>query len=214
MRTWTATIAAFALLATGCADTPERDLGDEDAIEAPDRAPPMTTTPRADHPVHTADFEGMNDAHVTGVVRLYEMRIAGGQAVSPEEGRPAGPIGFRLEVLLDGLEPGEHDWHIHGGPCGEAAGVVVAMTDLGDMAGISTPLNVRAQDAPARGGAMVRSLSLPDLDEGAYSLRVHASSGESGPGPVVACADLSGGDGAGGTDATGGADGTEEGSAP
>jgi hypothetical protein len=195
-RAATLAVAIIALLMTGCGEGTEEQIEDADAIEAPERDAPRTAMPRADDPASTARFEAGGDGHVTGVARLYEPAMAVGPGAdepgTPEEGGAMGPAGFRIEVVLDGLESGEHAWHIHDGRCGESAGIAVAMTDLGDMAGISTPLTVRAEDAPARGAAMVRTLSLEDLEAGQYSLRVHASHGEGGPGPVVACADLPG----------------------
>lgn len=188
------TSAALALALAACGDAervePAAYRAAADAAARETSAPP----PRGSGPGRTAPFAAAAGDPVTGVVRIRDLELSfpGGapeESRSPEEGGAQGPAGFIVEVTLGGLPPGRYAWHLHDGPCGEQAGVVVAMTDLGDRQGISTPLEVDDEEQIARGAAMIRSLSLEQVETGRYSLRVHAPA-ESGVGPVVACADL------------------------
>ena len=188
---------ALAAGAVACGERTEDEIQDAEAVESPERPAPVPAIPPADDPVRTVRFEAV-DGHVTGLVRLYTAAEAGAGADTgaAEPASGAGPAsGFRLEVTLDGLTEGAHAWHIHEGSCDAQGPVVVAMTPMGEMEGIAAPLTVPAEGAPVRGAATVTGLTLQQLEESDYSLRVHEGSGTQ-PGPVAACADLSGDDNA------------------
>jgi Cu/Zn superoxide dismutase len=113
----------------------------------------------------------------------------GAATATPSEGR-----GFRLEVTLDGLQQGEHAWHIHSGPCGEEAPVAVAITSTGDQQGLGQPLNVTSEGSSVRSEVEVPAdeLTIEQLQSGQYSVHVHQNGGVD-HGPTVACADLGAG---------------------
>ena len=102
--------------------------------------------------------------------------------------------GFRLAVVLDGLSPGGHAWHIHAGPCGQQAPVVVPFTPTPDHKGIAHTLNA---DAAGTARALVTvppdQLTLEQVRQGEYSVHVHLNPGTD-HGPTVACANMRSGD--------------------
>jgi Cu/Zn superoxide dismutase len=195
-------------------------LDTEEAVEPAAETPGMAeaTEPAAPQPLITADFqipeEAESTVQITGTVEVYPTESDYGVpapptpapseadegeaedegATEPEttataEASPAGE-GFRLEVEIEGLSEGPHAWHIHDGPCGETAGIAVALTTTQDAEGITQPLNATA-GAPASGTVTVAAdrLTLDQLETGEYSLHVHAQGGTD-HGPTVACADL------------------------
>lgn len=127
-----------------------------------------------------ADFhapEGMVNTALHGQVEVLQPE--------PEmEGNPAP----HLKVELSGLEPGEHAWHIHDGPCGEPASVLIPLTSTADMEGVGEPL-VADESGHAIADLPVPPLSDLALGEGKYSLHVHESGGVD-HGATVACATL------------------------
>jgi Cu/Zn superoxide dismutase len=167
-----------------CAE--ERDAGDE--LELPDMDRPATVdTEPMDRPADsesailmTARFEPAEGAPsgrpITGSVNVIEATEAGGD--------------YHLVVNIEGLSPGEHAWHIHSGPCGEKAPVVVPFTPTAEGPGLAQALT------PGEGGVAEADvtvprdrLSLEQLKSGDYSLHVHEKGGVD-HGPTVACANL------------------------
>lgn len=217
MRNSLKLLSALAVAAGMAACTADDDVetfeAEETAVpeyEAP--APPEETMAS---PILTADFEAtdaeVGPDQVTGIARVYPLdrglteRPA--EPISPEGevdemGEPttepgletdvtATAEGFLLEVTLDGLNQGEHAWHIHSGPCGEQAPVAVAITQTADSEGIGEPIDVMSEGASARASVEVPGdqLSLEQLRSGEYSVNIHQSGGVD-HGPAVACADL------------------------
>lgn len=97
---------------------------------------------------------------------------------------------FLLHVRVNGLTEGGHAWHIHSGPCGQKAPVVVPFTPTASQQGLAQPLT------PGAGGAAEQTVSVPNsmlsaaqLRDGEYSVHVHVDPGAD-HGPTVACATL------------------------
>lgn len=198
-------------------DVEQDDMEIDETV--PPAAETPTATPEADRPVMTAEFvapDGADVGDVTGTVRIY----AGDDTGMGTPARPAPPTGgdepatttdrpgvatsdrattgaemsgegLRLTVEIEGLSQGEHAWHIHSGPCGEEAPVVVAITPTADMEGIGQPLTASREGENVRASVTVPGdeLTLDQLRSGEYSLHVHAQGGED-HGATVACADL------------------------
>jgi hypothetical protein len=151
-----------------------RDMdGEADAIDTPERPPPTSATATTAPPVATPAFEAMDTGHVTGLVRLYRDQDGGSS--------------FRMEIVLDGLSPGEYRWQIRRGGCDAAEPAVGAGEGPG---GLSGSLVSQRADA-ARAAATVTALTLEEARGGEYALHVSQPSGGD-----VACADLSGSDNA------------------
>ena len=171
-------------------------------------------------PVLTGQFQPPADApetnQVSGTVRIFpdagadgldagdSETLEAGEAVAEDEaeletdGELAAPTtaderGFRVEVALNGLSEGEHAWHIHSGPCGETAPVVVAFSETQTMDGLAESLEAD-EDGSVESSVTVpaEQLSLDRLQSGEYSIHVHQQGGVN-HGPTVACADLTGG---------------------
>lgn len=188
------TVGLALLLATTAGACGDPDDPEEDAIEVPEESPPLPSSARTDPPTATVRFEaGEALDHVAGLARLYEgdelvADMAAGPGVEPISG-------FRVDVILDGIPTGEHAWHIRRGGCDEQGPVAVAIAPTAEDPGLTGPLTVSGEDAPARGSAYVPDsiLTLEAAREGGYTLHVHERAGEI-PGRTIACADLSGED--------------------
>lgn len=130
--------------------------------------------------IRAADYRpgpGAGDRPVDGTVRL----------LAPRSGEFEG---FHMYTRVEGLRPGEHAWHIHAGPCGTDAAVVVAFTATKAQQGIDQPL-VAGSDGKAMETAFLpgEALSRQQLERGAYSVRIHERGGTD-HGAVVACAEI------------------------
>lgn len=95
---------------------------------------------------------------------------------------------LELAVHVEGLPPGEHAWHIHSAPCGDAAPVVLALSSTSDMEGTVGPVTIDPQ------GMVDRTVRLPGLDRswvgsGTHSLHIHQRPGTD-HGPTLACANI------------------------
>ncbi|HUG41187.1 MAG TPA: CHRD domain-containing protein [Longimicrobiales bacterium] len=176
---------------------------DMELYEAEEAATPsLETSPGPDAALMTAQFqpgEGATEAaRISGTVHVF---AAGGRdaATTPAaDGRAAAPTGesgttgqgFRVEVSVNGLSQGEHAWHIHSGPCGEEAPVVVAFSPTEDSEGLTNPLNAdESGHAEAEATVPADELTIEGLRAAQHSLHVHAQGGVD-HGPTVACADL------------------------
>ncbi|MCA9739679.1 MAG: CHRD domain-containing protein [Gemmatimonadota bacterium] len=93
---------------------------------------------------------------------------------------------YRLEVILSGLSEGEHAWHIHGGPCGENASIVLPLSSTPDQEGAAGPLEANAQ-GQASTTVDVPGFEATWLNAGTHSVHVHEGTPEA-PGASVACA--------------------------
>lgn len=109
------------------------------------------------------------------------------QLMIPPTGEPEG---LHVQARVEGLSPGPHAWHVHSGPCGEEAPVVVAFTPTAEREGIAQPL-VAGPDGVAQGTAFIPEgvLARRDVEVGGYSVHVHREGGVE-HGPTVACAPL------------------------
>lgn len=215
LRVLAAVMVAGSFAACGGEDDLELYQAEETATPSAEAA---ATTQPADATVLMARFHAPDAAaepgqQVSGTLRVLPAprpgQRTGAEAAGSDRpdaatgqlpGGPAArgePQGFRVEATLDGLPQGEHAWHIHSGPCGAQAPVIVAFSRTAEMDGLTRPLNVD-QQGHAEGAATVPSdqLSLDELRGGGYSLHVHAQGGTD-HGPTVACADLRGTGGAG-----------------
>lgn len=183
-------LAVAALGAFACGDgsnVPEGAIGsDTTDTAAHEMLSPAGGAVELSEPILTAGFQAMEADtadEVTGTLRIFPDTAAAVDAPSP---------GFRLEVVLDGLTPGGHAWHIHSGACGEDAPVVVPFTRTAERQGIAHPLDADHGETARALVTVPRSqLSLDQLRHGRYSVHVHQRPGID-HGPTVACADLSG----------------------
>lgn len=117
------------------------------------------------------------DPAVTGTVRVLV-------PVRELEATPA----RHLAIDVEGLSPGAHAWHIHDGPCGTEAPVIIPLSGTADAEATAGPLVV-ADDGTASTEVPVDDLENLMLGEGNYSLHVHEKAGVE-HGPTVACATL------------------------
>lgn len=184
----------------------EEGGGDAELGETPELETTTPTEdsaqPEANAPVLTGQLQPPQDAQaqqagqqVTGNVMVYRGQRddgmdAGSMNTDTARAGAAGGQGYSVLVNARGLSEGEHAWHIHSGPCGERAPVVVAMTPTQEMQGLDEPLTPAA-DGVATNTAYVpgTDVSLDDLQGGEYSLHIHERGGLD-HGPTVACADL------------------------
>lgn len=109
------------------------------------------------------------------------------QLMIPPTGQPEG---LHVRARVEGLSPGPHAWHVHSGPCGEEAPVVVAFTPTAEREGIDQPL-VAGPDGVAEETAFIPEevLARRDIEVAGYSVHVHRAAGVE-HGPTVACAPL------------------------
>lgn len=190
------------------------DTGEETELEtfdAEEAATPSLEEPTTgmDQPFITAELEpaeGAGNENISGSVTIYRTDGTDGTTQPGDAAATTDPATtttatatpgtagtgeWRIEVTANGLSEGEHAWHIHSGPCGEQAPVVLAFTATNDMEGIAQPLT--GGSAMAHGQATVPADKMPltGLQSGAHSLHIHAQGGTD-HGPTVACADLDG----------------------
>lgn len=214
-RTGAALLLTAAMAACGGGDD-EIETFDTDMPAAEEPA----GAERADVAVMTAQFQAPegSDQTVSGTAMIYRVDGAdmSGTTATPEtpptdqtadqattdeadmeepretemEAGTAGQ-GWRVEVSVNGLSDGEHAWHVHSGPCGEEAPVVVAFSETSDMEGVAGPLNVRNGTASSQATVPGTELGLEQLQSGEHSIHVHERGGVD-HGPTVACADLTG----------------------
>lgn len=215
---WILALALGALACGDESETADADVGDSPDDPNP-VLNPDTDPPGLGNPVLVTAFADVanDDAEVGGRVWLYaDAGPAEGAAstdapMNPEEMMDTGPAhdpgsvletpgvespmagrggGFRLVVALDGLPPGPHAWHIHSGPCGQQAPVVVPFTATAQSQGIAHPLTADpAGSARAEVTVPASQMTLERLASGRYSIHVHRSAGTD-HGPTVACANL------------------------
>jgi Cu/Zn superoxide dismutase len=173
------------VLFAGCAEEPQLDdeISVQERAEQPEAVPmePVDRPDGSESAVMTARCEpgeGLEPGRTSdGSVTVMEALEMGGE--------------YRRDVRIEGLSAGEHAWHIHSGPCGHAAAVVVPFTPTADEPGLADALT------PGAGGVAEASvtvpqgqLSLDQLRSGEYSLHVHQRGGVD-HGPPLACANLS-----------------------
>lgn len=99
---------------------------------------------------------------------------------------PSEPL--RLALTATGLEPGDHAWHIHSGPCGSSAGVAIPLSQTAEMEAVVGPLAVD-QTGQAEVTVEVPPLKREMLGTRERSLHIHEKSGIE-HGPSVACATI------------------------
>jgi hypothetical protein len=181
-----AAIAALGVLVPGCGqpgsdaygeeasgvETEEMVIGGESVSEATPVLPPPDYVPDT---LFATDLMGMgaSAAEVEGQVSFLSQ---GG----------AEPV--QLAVAARGLEPGDHAWHIHTGPCGAAGAVDIALSETEGKEATVGPLAVdqtgrvdTTVDVPMLHGDM--------LGTSQRSLHIHEKPGLD-HGPTVACATL------------------------
>ena len=138
--------------------------------------------------LHTVALQGEGDR---------SSATRGEVAVLP--GRAESTLSLSLEAT--GLPPGDHAWHIHRGPCGSSADVVIALSATdemeaalrirrgeSEMAAVVGPLEVE-DDGSVEETVEVPGLSREMIGRGGYSLHIHQRPGTD-HGPSIACASL------------------------
>ncbi len=190
------------------------DTGMQSATAAPDTAPVLvamiqsaTDTGSVGGTVRVYAETGTGYATGEGMGEDMGEDTMGGSGMAPETtsaranaamtpdsggmgGGMAGGPGFRLAVDVNGLSQGQHAWHIHGGPCGQEAPVVVPFSSTADQSGIAQALSAdQSGNATATVTVPAAELSLDQLENGQFSLHIHQRGGVD-HGPTVACADL------------------------
>lgn len=95
---------------------------------------------------------------------------------------------LELVVRGRGLQPGEHGWHVHSGPCGTSGPVRIALSETADADGITGPIDVNDQ------GEFEETVEVPELNRTMvgtreHSLHIHRNPGAN-HGPTVACATI------------------------
>lgn len=179
-------VVAVAVAACGNGeDVPESAIGADTSAAAARQMLSPGSAADLGEPILTAAFEQVAPDtvdQITGTARLYPESAAADTA--------AAGGGFRLEVIMDGLSPGGHAWHIHRGTCESGGAIVVPFTDVPGMKGFAGPLNADAA-LSARGLVTISASTLPlqALQREPYSVRVHRGAAHD-PGATVACADL------------------------
>lgn len=185
---WILAAAIGALACGDGGDVPEGAIGSDTSAAAARQM--MSAIPEGmdlGAPALTIAFQQMApdsiDDEITGTARIYADTAVADTV--PDGG------GFRLEVVLDGLTPGAHAWHIHTGECEERGPIAVPLTKTATSRGIAGPLEA---DHGLTARALVTipgdALTLRQLRARPYSLHVHRGT-DLEPGATVVCADLS-----------------------
>jgi hypothetical protein len=175
---------AASLGITACEAEPEAEVAEAPEVAdvepapavAPEAAP--TTGAAGGEVITTANFQpgpGAEGQTVGGTVRLTTM---------------PGTEDMQILAQVQGLSAGEHAWHIHSGPCGQKAPVVVPFTPTKEKPGLDEPIRAEAVGAAEESARIpADQLTRQQLQTGQYSVHVHVQSGPD-HGPTVACADL------------------------
>jgi hypothetical protein len=93
-----------------------------------------------------------------------------------------------LAIVADGLEPGEHAWHIHQGSCEEAGPIRFPLSAAPGFERDVGPLRVD-DERHAEREVEVDGLTPAAVGRSQHSLHIHLTNGED-HGPSVACAEV------------------------
>lgn len=178
-----APIAIAAALVVGCEVAPdeEDEIGPAPGVEVEPTEEVGMESPAGYEVAAFGEFSATDRAQDTG----------GWARVLVPEGVEAGAAeSFIMDARVTGLEEGGHAWHIHAGPCGTDAPVVVPFTPTPDMPGLGEALTPGADGVATQSVTVPTStLSVPQIRGGDYSVHVHENPGVD-HGPTVACANL------------------------
>jgi Cu/Zn superoxide dismutase len=95
---------------------------------------------------------------------------------------------LELVVRGTGLQPGEHGWHVHSGPCGTSGPVRIPLSETPDADGITGPIDAN-DDGEFEEAVEVPELNRTMVGTQEHSLHIHRNAGAN-HGPTVACATI------------------------
>jgi hypothetical protein len=186
-RTLTPLFVAALLGITACEAEPEAEVAEVPEVADVQTAPAPAVTPGAaptagaaggGEVITTANFQpgpGAEGKTVGGTARLTAM---------------PGTEDMQIMVQVQGLSAGEHAWHIHSGPCGQKAPVVVPFTPTAEKPGLDEPIRAEAAGMAEQSARIpADQLTRQQLQAGQYSVHAHVRGGVD-HGPTVVCADL------------------------